>query len=280
MKFKFLKSSTIGVILLNSSLAYGGIISSGFGVNGNFIDKGNITTEYRADGTVWEWLDLTVTNGISVETIKADIKDNGIIDNSINEIGVYRNAFIDIEALSESDAKGWKIESVNGAQAMLNNYFGLTIDLTVNDRYSFGANTTIVESFILLFGDTVHEALVQFDELLFVDANPSLPNIGSTRGYTSMYDVINRFDDFGKYTDSYDLYYFAVVDDGQFSEYLYDDSVDDSIYLNRSSVTRRNVSGGTGTWLTRQVMVPEPSILAIFALGLMGIASRRLKKQS
>jgi hypothetical protein len=95
-----------------------------------------------------------------------------------------------------------------------------------------------------------------------------------------MYDVINRFDDFGKYTDSYDLYYFAVVDDGQFSEYLYDDSVDDSIYLNRSSVTRRNVSGGTGTWLTRQVMVPEPSILAIFALGLMGIASRRFKKQS
>lgn len=39
-----------------------------------------------------------------------------------------------------------------------------------------------------------------------------------------------------------------------------------------------------GTWLKRKAVsydeVPEPTTLAIFALGLMGLASRRFKKQS
>lgn len=35
-----------------------------------------------------------------------------------------------------------------------------------------------------------------------------------------------------------------------------------------------------GAWATYTVDVPEPSTLVIFALGLMGLASRRFKKQS
>jgi hypothetical protein len=33
-----------------------------------------------------------------------------------------------------------------------------------------------------------------------------------------------------------------------------------------------------GAWATYTVDVPEPSTLVIFALGLMGLASRRFKK--
>jgi hypothetical protein len=36
----------------------------------------------------------------------------------------------------------------------------------------------------------------------------------------------------------------------------------------------------TNTWLVKKAEVPEPSTLAIFALGMIGLASRRFKKQS
>ncbi len=38
--------------------------------------------------------------------------------------------------------------------------------------------------------------------------------------------------------------------------------------------------GGWGVYMVKNVDVPEPSTLAIFALGIMGLASRRFKKQS
>jgi hypothetical protein len=44
------------------------------------------------------------------------------------------------------------------------------------------------------------------------------------------------------------------------------------------SQTESNVF--VGSWLVRAADVPEPSTLAIFALGMIGLASRRFKKQS
>ena len=40
------------------------------------------------------------------------------------------------------------------------------------------------------------------------------------------------------------------------------------------------VNYNTNTWLVKKAEVPEPSTLAIFALGMIGLASRRFKKQS
>ncbi len=40
------------------------------------------------------------------------------------------------------------------------------------------------------------------------------------------------------------------------------------------------VNDETSWWVVRQKEVPEPSTLAIFALGVIGLVSRRLKKQS
>lgn len=46
-------------------------------------------------------------------------------------------------------------------------------------------------------------------------------------------------------------------------------------------IQNRAISHGeVGVWLYRTVDVPEPSTLAIFALGMIGLASRRFKKQS
>jgi hypothetical protein len=42
------------------------------------------------------------------------------------------------------------------------------------------------------------------------------------------------------------------------------------------TINRLNV----GSWLVRRADIPEPSTLAIFAFGMIGLASRRFKKQS
>ncbi|WP_293746705.1 PEP-CTERM sorting domain-containing protein [uncultured Paraglaciecola sp.] len=59
---------------------------------------------------------------------------------------------------------------------------------------------------------------------------------------------------------------------------------DDSISFRHNRYSRTQVYDGTLTldrfYLTSLVQVPEPSTLAIFALGLMGLALRRFKKQS
>ncbi len=49
-----------------------------------------------------------------------------------------------------------------------------------------------------------------------------------------------------------------------------------------STIYRHVANPVAGSWLVRQAAtsVPEPSTLVIFALGLMGLASRRLSKKS
>jgi hypothetical protein len=43
---------------------------------------------------------------------------------------------------------------------------------------------------------------------------------------------------------------------------------------------RQQVSGGTNMYAIAAIAVPEPTTLAIFALGIFGLAARRMKKQS
>jgi hypothetical protein len=54
--------------------------------------------------------------------------------------------------------------------------------------------------------------------------------------------------------------------------FLRDDSFGPSSYTNTNYYS--------STWLVKKAEVPEPSTLAIFALGMIGLASRRFKKQS
>ena len=54
------------------------------------------------------------------------------------------------------------------------------------------------------------------------------------------------------------------------------------VYINdpRGDWGENSRVGGIGSWLVRATDVPEPTSLAIFALGMMGLASRRFKQQS
>jgi len=75
---------------------------------------------------------------------------------------------------------------------------------------------------------------------------------------------------------------------------LADDNNDGLSYLGRMLITNHaqintnndrwghsgQTHGAVGAFFVRTVDVPEPSTLAIFALGMIGLASRRFKKQS
>ncbi len=54
----------------------------------------------------------------------------------------------------------------------------------------------------------------------------------------------------------------------------WDSTVNDYVGVTDANAIR------TPVWMVKKVDVPEPSTLAIFALGLMGLASRRFKKQA
>jgi len=64
---------------------------------------------------------------------------------------------------------------------------------------------------------------------------------------------------------------------------LYNDGADMCIFCGEGELYVNNVDTGLSTtsWIITQTSeVPEPSTLAIFALGMIGLASRRFKKQS
>jgi hypothetical protein len=54
----------------------------------------------------------------------------------------------------------------------------------------------------------------------------------------------------------------------------------ETIVRSDGPVSKSQSNDNSGMWVYRSVAVPEPSTLAIFALGMIGLASRRFKKQS
>jgi len=276
MNYKFLKA-TLAVAALGGSgmlsvanAAHISIPTGGFGVNSNFINNGVITTEYRADDTVWEWLDLTVTNGITHNSIVADLLNDGSLNNSNDVLIGSVGAKADVADLSAVLASGWSTVSQGDVTSMFNNYFGFTNELTV-DVDVFPTDAESVEDFIALFGDTFHDGFIDI-ERDDIDANPDLPNIGYSSGSTDT-----------SYNGRGDKYA-ALVLDGQ--------------YINRSNdrgdwLTTKSSSGpayyysGIGSWLTRELVVsddssnsisvPEPTSITIFSLALLGLVSLRRK---
>lgn len=265
---------SLASLYLSSLSAQAALINpDGFGVEKNFVDSGLYTTEHRADGTVWEWLDLTVTNGIEFESIIQDMTNNNRLDNSEGVLTdyAYSNSVADVAALSEYESVGWELQSMYSIAAMINSYFGLSLEPDLNERsrydfsynYGFGTNTEIMETFVHLFGDTVHEGY-QDSGLEMDDKNPNLPNIGYTYGITSSF-IENHYYD---YETGHHRYSKALIDamvaDFQLHEYETDGydqiSFSDSGFVTYDSANR-------GVWLARQVSVNEPSDMAVFFLG-------------
>ncbi len=261
------KSLILNVLLFtpvvsNASLLY----------TSTFADNGNLVTETRQyDGytETWEWLDLTITNGITYLSIAADLADNGNLDNSFGLVG-NENSIADVTGLSATNTSGWSTVSDQEVVDLFNHFFS-EVSLIDDQMLRLGVNNYQVEVFILMFGDTYHEGRDDFG-FFSKDNNKLLPNIGYTFGLTnSAYGV-----------DSTEG---AMVNDGQ-----YDTSTVDNIYdyLETNQVLGTSSTYPTvGTWLTRQVssaetqvtQIPEPGTFVLFSLAMIGMISGQTRRR-
>ena len=263
---KAIKYIAIAMSLFGAVSAQAAIIpAGGFGVKSNFIDNGLITTEYRADGTVWEWLDLTVTNGISFNSLVDDLNDDKTLNNSnISTSNSSAGARADVAALSAAHTTGWNTVSALDVVEMFNSFFGTTLVVGATLRAPSDPldDDAVVEKFIQLFGDTYHEGRSDTGSNSR-DANDNLDNIGYAQGATATALA------------SPAAYNFAtVVYDGQYIN-LNDDSNDDFVALDFNA-NRFAWHENVGTWLLREVKsVSEPATAVMFTLGLMGVIVRR-----
>ncbi|MDP5136403.1 PEP-CTERM sorting domain-containing protein [Rheinheimera baltica] len=253
------------------NVANAGIIPiGGFGVNSNFIDNGVITTEYRADGTVWEWLDLTVTNGISYNSIVRDLSDDNILNNS-KTLNAHAGALIDVNGLSLSNASGWSSVSALEVVEMFNAFFGTSL---VNGQFIEGngiVQSSVIEQFISIFGDTYIEG--NFDNNpRYSDLDFSKRQVGWASGQTS---------DLQKSRGTFSITRSRtfIVSDKDFvgNLGLESDSID-KIGLSAPSNANSNELF-IGTWLAREITpVPEPTSIAMFTVALLGLAVGRRRR--
>ncbi|MDO6763207.1 hypothetical protein [Agarivorans sp. 1_MG-2023] len=259
------------LVLLSHSANATLILGNGYGANGNFVNNGSITTEYRNGVAVREWLDLTKTNGIAYDVLVEDLADGQLgnheqlsfPDGFIINVG----AFLDLRDLSSSELSGWKTVSLVNISDMFTEFFGVPI--SGHTTYSFNENVEIVEEFILLFGDTHHEGT--FDRYGFYpdeDRNTFLDNIGFSFG------LIDTYRDFGSNelssTHVFDGQYVTSLSDG------FDDLIDVWETNGRTTSFGRH---DQGTWLVRDIVsVPEPASVALFIVMLCGFAYQHRSK--
>jgi hypothetical protein len=208
--------------------------------NATLIKNNDVITD---TSTNMQWMTWTSTNGMSESflTEKITNKDN--------------NKYY-----------GWKIASEFDLRNLVNNYFNITLNSSSQTPQTVNFNQVDnpkIESFIDLFGDTS----VFYNEQILNNKIQD-GHIGYSWGYA-------------KNEDSSWASFF--ISDGQvnYKDYEGNNIISDSA----DSISLRNSVGGfVGTpaesiVLVRAVDVPEPSTLAIFVLGIIGLASLRFKKQ-
>jgi hypothetical protein len=235
------------------------IIPSGFGSESNFYDNGVVTTEYENGVAVREWLDLTITNGISYNSVFADLEDDNIINASPNGFNANLGAITDIATLASNQSENWELATFQQVNGLINDFFGINFNPTLGsyifrDVDGYRTNTLIVEQFIKLFGDTWHEGRTDVGAS-DPDVNPTLENIGFNAGYAAT-----------ETAPPFDLRSFRVTD-GQYSDNSTDSITDSIDNYSRNPSTRRYE---IGTWLVRDVqIVSEPKTILILLLGLL-----------
>ncbi|MFT2092860.1 hypothetical protein [Paraglaciecola sp. 2405UD69-4] len=227
-----------------------------------FSDNGNKVTEVRyfdnGSSQTWEWLDLTISNGITYEGVIADLSD-GLLDGSaLTASNATLEAMIDVEVLAESDQSGWQTVSVQGIADLFYTYFGIDFDFDLNVDteliHDFGVEEPLVESFLQSFGDTWLEYITEELDVVY------LYDDAFSIGYTS--DSLFEGQRFVARIDDFDVL------------------SDDRLSFNRN-LGVVDPSPSIGTWLVRQVSdeaseVNEPSSFVLLVTALVGlILSRR-----
>ena len=227
------------------------IIPSGFGSESNFYDNGLVTTEYENGVAVREWLDLTITNGISYSSLAADLEDDGILNGSPKFFSGNAGALSDISNLTLGQSQGWMSASSQQLNSLIDTFLGISYNPTrgthiFRDDDGYRTYIPIVGSFVQLFGDTFNEGLAD------IGATPSNqpPSVEFNAGYTT--------------PETYPPFNFRSF---RVSGWSGGNNQIDS--YSRNVITERYE---IGTWLVRDVqIVSEPKTILILLLGLLVI---------
>ncbi|GAW96503.1 MULTISPECIES: DVUA0089 family protein [Colwellia] len=130
-----------------------------------------------------------------------------------------------------------------------------------DDFFDNGTNNDHLDSYIYLFSNDINGSLVDSND------DGELGNDGSTEDYDSFMSV----------NLNVGTYVFAIGD-YHLNEAGARDGINES-NANEISVGNYRVSISSQAGVLSTNSVPEPTTLAIFALGIMGLAARRFKKQ-
>jgi hypothetical protein len=220
-------------------------------VNAAIIDMG----DYQLDGnTGMQWLDLTLTTGLSVN-----------------------------DALSIYSSSGWKLATESQFDQMYANYDGGPLDSAV---HGFGGPIYTHRYSALGYESINIQSPSRFSQ--WYKQNSFIQDFGLTKnnirefdrwGYPSDYEKASRGyyrSDLGERFLSLGGVYMAVSANPLTWDHL--NSYYDYIEFERDFDIPLNVD--RGLFLVRGSPVPEPSIIALFALGLFGIGFVRRRQKS
>jgi len=251
MKNKFLNTALLGMVLFVNF--YNDKVNAGIiGVCGAdaFEDKGIATIDCTQN---LEWLDVTETMQRSYRDVLTDINSD---TDAINQFAI---------------ADGWRFATAIEFITLVNGFFNIGLTESGPNSTFLGSNplngyeeVLLTEQFISLFGDTraAHEQNIGGTKDFSIGG-------GFITGYLAPFSSRTLY---GKVSDwEYCCEFFGIQDQSDFIEY--------DTYIDVNAATQVHVA--TGSFLVRSVIqkVPEPSTLAIFSLGMIGLASRRFKKQ-
>jgi hypothetical protein len=238
MKFKFLKAAAAGFILSASCLV--NVANAGL-----ISDTDN--KSFIDETTGLEWMDFGINNNLTFNDVLLELEIGGLYD-------------------------GWELASEQQVLTLWNNIYFSQVDGVNSGQFSaYAENSALWESYNDIIGHNsywldVTGEFFRTNEGFFVGDNGNIKkasyseitDINSVRGYANLYDNAPYvlpplcFDpSCGAYPNGY----------GQ------------------QNISRANDENeGYSTLLVKTTEVPEPSTLAVFALGMIGLASRRFKK--
>lgn len=204
-------------------------------------------TKHFSDGRTeqWEWLDLTVTNGMSFSGIQNDISDNGVLDNSQISLTGWTGSLADVYNLPQHLTTGWSTVSSVDALSLLTQFF--TVQLFDNAIYDFQTESDNIQRFISMFGDTYHEG--------YSDTDGTLPN-----GTPSIVHAVGKTNSIVTANRVRTVFVSDAIFNGGY--------IDDFDTINTRNITHINVNFvNSGTFLNRPVVeVNTPSIIFLILL--------------
>jgi len=250
MKFKHLNAAFLGLVLSASSFVNV--------ANAGIISKENTNTEFSigsfADLQGLEWLSLDVTLELSRTNV-----ENGFIGND--------NFAYSYSANANRQNDSWRYATNEEVDSLINS---LTYNLPNYDPKrvtvdQFKAANWFNQNFGYVSHDITHydyyyNSSFQFGLKETLSNNVVVNNVGSI----TTFNVKNGYS----------------VGNGYQGTFPSGDIARIRGYSSLGVVNFNNSNSPTGSLLVRNIQVPEPSTLAIFALGMIGLASRRFKKQS